>query len=712
MGPATSHHAWNALKSALTAWRPRGLPRAVAWAALGAVAGPILTASAIQAAPAAAATDDRLLHASTLWWWLPTASNSQIDSLVAANDARLIHLAVVRTNPLRFAAAFVANSGEYQREWWWSPGMAQSELASQTATPGVRLLDFERYIDVSISPNPLYAVIALVDEPSAGLGPSRLMGVTNLPNTLQQNAARPVDIEGYDVGGVRTYDLLVEPDTQPSAPPWWVVQSFGRTQLNQFLTDNDARVLDLEVRNPSSVLFDAVVVANAGAVEASSWWAYAVNASQLGAQASQYGARIIDLEMYFNTIQGPSFAAVMVNNSNALTTRLGEFMRYGTDGSTGAYLKEIDGPELAALQPAFIFEPASSMKTVPLLHSLRAVMLGQDALDSTVTFSQNMSGSCPIGGEPYIDLSLRETLRWMMQYSDNAATLAVISRYGAANVNATALNVAGMTHTLIRHQPIGCYPQMLTQNWMTLEDIGSLFSGVATATIVDVPTRDTYFELMLNQQDPYEFWFSEELHAVVLEEAAALGLGSVVPDYWEAVNYAWKPGSYWVGSTWWESAVGWVQLPEWRGAEGYGATDYAFGAFVHGALTPADRAWAGAAELFREAVRARLANYPTVAPPLPVALELARLEPNVPNPFNPRTTLAYTLPEAGPVRLAIYDIRGRLVVELDQSYASAGRHVSQWDGHDGAGNEVASGTYLVRLETATNVATRPIALVR
>jgi hypothetical protein len=66
----------------------------------------------------------------------------------------------------------------------------------------------------------------------------------------------------------------------------------------------------------------------------------------------------------------------------------------------------------------------------------------------------------------------------------------------------------------------------------------------------------------------------------------------------------------------------------------------------------------------------------------------------VPNPFNPVTTLAYTLPRSAHVRLAVYDVTGRLVVTLAQGVQSAGEHVVEWDA-----TGLASGVYYYRLET-------------
>ena len=91
----------------------------------------------------------------------------------------------------------------------------------------------------------------------------------------------------------------------------------------------------------------------------------------------------------------------------------------------------------------------------------------------------------------------------------------------------------------------------------------------------------------------------------------------------------------------------------------------------------------------------------------------ARLLPNAPNPFNPRTALRFELPTPQNVRLRILDARGRVIDVLEPGPMPAGRHRMPWSGIDRKGNPVASGTYRVVLEADGTVSSvRPITLVR
>jgi hypothetical protein len=90
---------------------------------------------------------------------------------------------------------------------------------------------------------------------------------------------------------------------------------------------------------------------------------------------------------------------------------------------------------------------------------------------------------------------------------------------------------------------------------------------------------------------------------------------------------------------------------------------------------------------------------------------LVQLE-SYPNPFNPQTLLTYSLPAAGPMRLSIHDVRGKLLAVLDEGVRPAGRSSIVWTGKDGNGALVASGVYFARLETVDRIHTRKLMLAR
>lgn len=85
-------------------------------------------------------------------------------------------------------------------------------------------------------------------------------------------------------------------------------------------------------------------------------------------------------------------------------------------------------------------------------------------------------------------------------------------------------------------------------------------------------------------------------------------------------------------------------------------------------------------------------------PPVAVASAIFLLE-CYPNPFNPSTELRYRIPIRGDgnYRIAIFDLRGRQVVELVNQYHQVGNYQLTWSGLDQLGLPVASGVYIVRV---------------
>ncbi len=99
---------------------------------------------------------------------------------------------------------------------------------------------------------------------------------------------------------------------------------------------------------------------------------------------------------------------------------------------------------------------------------------------------------------------------------------------------------------------------------------------------------------------------------------------------------------------------------------------------------------------------------PTSAPAAPTRLAL---EPNVPNPFNPSTTIRFALPNDTRVSLVVYDTRGRRVRTLVDGDLVAGTHDVTWTGRDDRGAAVGSGVYFVRLDAQGKALRQKMVLV-
>ena len=92
-------------------------------------------------------------------------------------------------------------------------------------------------------------------------------------------------------------------------------------------------------------------------------------------------------------------------------------------------------------------------------------------------------------------------------------------------------------------------------------------------------------------------------------------------------------------------------------------------------------------------------------------LELT-LSQNVPNPFNPQTTIGYDLPSSAYVRLMIFDVSGHLVRTLVDEQQTPGSRNVVWTGRDDAGNAVSSGVYFYVLDAGKQRLTRKLVLLK
>jgi hypothetical protein len=88
------------------------------------------------------------------------------------------------------------------------------------------------------------------------------------------------------------------------------------------------------------------------------------------------------------------------------------------------------------------------------------------------------------------------------------------------------------------------------------------------------------------------------------------------------------------------------------------------------------------------------------------------LQHNIPNPFNPSTTIRYSLADESNVRLTIYNVLGQRIRSLVNETQTAGSYSIVWDGRDSFGRQAATGLYLYRLEAGADIAIRKMVFAK
>jgi hypothetical protein len=108
----------------------------------------------------------------------------------------------------------------------------------------------------------------------------------------------------------------------------------------------------------------------------------------------------------------------------------------------------------------------------------------------------------------------------------------------------------------------------------------------------------------------------------------------------------------------------------------------------------------------------QLFGEPTSTTGTPPPALVTRLHAPVPNPFNPGVQLRFEVGRAGRVVLRVFDARGHRLRTLLDAQRPAGPGSVAWDGRDASGRDVASGVYVVRLDTPDGTRRVKATLVR
>ncbi|MCB5259321.1 MAG: choice-of-anchor J domain-containing protein, partial [Candidatus Cloacimonetes bacterium] len=89
-----------------------------------------------------------------------------------------------------------------------------------------------------------------------------------------------------------------------------------------------------------------------------------------------------------------------------------------------------------------------------------------------------------------------------------------------------------------------------------------------------------------------------------------------------------------------------------------------------------------------------------------------QLKGNYPNPFNPETTISYSVKDSGPVSIDIFNVKGQLVRKLVNDTKAAGNYTEIWNGKDNNGRAVSSGIYYFKMNAGKYSSTKKMILMK
>jgi hypothetical protein len=331
---------------------------------------------ALVGARAALAETERTQSDPTAYWWYYGVTGPQLSQYLSQNNARIVDLQVesVSSSGPVFTASMVSNTGPYAEAWWWYYGLTGAEVSQILTDLNARLISIAPYQNggslqfaaVMVSNTGANAKQAWWWYGSGGYIGSQLAGTDG----------RIVDLENYDVGGSEGYAAIAIANTGADAAPWWWWFGVTPNQIGTDLATNPAQLLTLA---PDGNNFDAIMQGNP---PAEWWYYYGLSQTLLTDYLNQDGARPVEVRSNFSS-GSRAFDAILINNSNACTTRLGNIEREFS-GWAGAYVKQVGGPVLCNLNDARQFEPASAIKIVVATYAMLQVQDGLATLNQSV----------------------------------------------------------------------------------------------------------------------------------------------------------------------------------------------------------------------------------------------------------------------------------------------------------------------------------------
>lgn len=506
-----------------------------------------------------------------------------------------------------FDAVFVQNTGVYATNSWWYYNLTAAQVTANLAANNARLIDLDPYED--LSGNLKFACVMVDNTGSHQRGWLWQYGTTTtaLATAANNNNARIIDLDRYTIGTTTYYSAVMIANTGQDQRNWWWYVNVTPLQIGSYLNTNSARLYDLEPHGTGT--FDCVMTQ--GPTTPNWHWWPSLTSADVAYLIGQYGVRPIDLATY-TTTAGRRWAMVTINNSNTLTTNVGDRMRGATDGQIGIWLQQMGGANLASLNADTVFEPASTMKTLHHVHAMKRVALGLSPTTPLTVYSQYSApgSSCPIDSGPFQE-PLQTVLQQMMLASDNARTQAVRAYFGETNINATAFAL-GMTSTGLHHR-IGCNDEaLLNPNEITLHDLHRLHEAVVNGYLGN--QRQAFYDSMRSGLDDLD------IDVLIDTEAQALGLPFPTRTSFKALTHmVHKKGAYHLidsnnnNNTWHDrSEFGWISIPFMTGSS-YTPREYGFGVWVNKGSTDSEVITAiythGIPELLRPTVRAALLTW-------------------------------------------------------------------------------------------------------
>jgi hypothetical protein len=555
---------------------------------------------------ASLAAAERYLTTPTSHRFVSNVSESEIDDLTA-DGFRMHDIEVLSTSPYRYAGSFVRNSGQYEKAWWWTANKTGATLNDYVDARSARIIDLEVSI---VSGQRRYAATMIENR-----GDDHLnwwwfddKTIAEVRQLATQRGAKVTDLEAVTNGSTTRYAGIMVDDRAGSGRNWWLFTDLNRTNLRQTLSERGARLIDIERVGENR--YAGIMEESTGSL----WWhLYDRTWEQLNLDVDQFGARVIDIERY---VKGGKayFTYLLLNNSNALETRIGSMLRTNNDGVRGFMLKQVGGSVKGSILSDFRFYPASSIKVLEHFYWTRRI---SNFLFSSQTpvplYSDSGSDTHPQNGSTISSWTpLQTAMQQMMIPSSNQNANALQDFAGSGNgiagrsaLNGFGVNVVGLSTDLWLNHKFGVNGVAgPNPNRATVRQFCKLYERAVDGTVL-VPAGLAFFRNnMINESGG---GFATGVASIVAAEALALGKSNATANAFIAqIQMMSKGGSV----PRYVSAAGWIRLPI-QTVDGIVFREFTLATFVHDADQINSSMSGGILpEILREEIRSALSTWP------------------------------------------------------------------------------------------------------
>jgi hypothetical protein len=528
------------------------------------------------------AQPERVDDTVTGWSYLFAATSTQINGQDGQGQ-RVFNIERVGTTNT-YDMVTVSNSGVYGANGTFVVyNQTLTQLTNYLNANNRRIVDLE--VDENAGAERFTAITVPNSGATAAAGWGWLVHVNaqQITDWLAQNPnLRLIDIEKYTIGGNSYYAVVAVPNTGANAQGWGFALNRTADQITTLLAITGSCAVDIELESAGSLVtsprYSAIYADRPSG--AGVWWHPSLTDAQVGEQVNQNGARLVAFHRWTTWNGETRWAVSMMDNSNAETRRVrGILADRQSGGFYGFKVKRAGGNDIASLNDAYAFEPASTLKIAHGAALIRLASLGLADLNEVQPYINPCdSDACPNtnGCSTGPARTLGYILERMLRISDNKATWYIRQLLDDGNGAFSGVNdfiaSQGLSSSTGVNHDIGCFDPIggVPSNSLTANDAVLLYERIGDSSIFNTSWRDILFNDHMNnwpRDRESEGVTFTKLRAILDEELDATNLyPNERADFLDAFRLAYKRGGYGVAAkdfpeTFWRSLAGWAQFP-------------------------------------------------------------------------------------------------------------------------------------------------------